>query len=327
MRSSASAKHGASLEPPGWRPVVDRDPGAGGHLHRLDLAGDGAVGGPPLGHQRRSGVAAGEPDRGHVQVQPRQIGPAAGRGCQGQCAAHLLGGRGERLERPAEPVVVEQSRWDAEQFGHRRRGCPARHVIQRRRRAQAVGHQRGDHLPVCQHRPPPHRHRVVDQIDQAQPAQVVGHQQQRPDVAAGADRRRVEPGERGRQLLELARRFQFVLAAQGAQHPVAHPAVGVPIRFDQPQIHVASAVLDHCVALNVHAGSIPVARVGPTVSRLRPHHKHAIRCVSAPTDQHDLALQGRVTRRSLRAPTNAHQNRKLNSRNGLPQQRRAEARP
>ena len=33
---------------PRMRAVVDRDPGAGGRLHGLDLAGDGAVGGPPL---------------------------------------------------------------------------------------------------------------------------------------------------------------------------------------------------------------------------------------------------------------------------------------
>ena len=34
------------------------------------------------------------------------------------------------------------------------------------------------------------------------------HQQQRPDMAAGADRRRIQPSEGGRQLLELARRLQ-----------------------------------------------------------------------------------------------------------------------
>ena len=57
--------------------VVDRDPGAGAGLQGLDLPGDGAVGGPPPGDQRRALVAAGEPDRGHVQMQPGQVGPAA----------------------------------------------------------------------------------------------------------------------------------------------------------------------------------------------------------------------------------------------------------
>jgi hypothetical protein len=77
---------------------------------RLDLAGDAAVGGPALLHQRRVGVAAGEPHRGHVQVQPGQVHPASLRGGQRQLAAHPLGDRGQRLQRPAEPIVVEQSR-------------------------------------------------------------------------------------------------------------------------------------------------------------------------------------------------------------------------
>ena len=238
---------------PRMRPVVDRDPGAGGHLHGLDLPGDGAVGRPPLGDQRGAGVAAGEPDRGHVQVQPRQVGPAARRGRQGELAADLLGHRGQRLQRPAEPVVVEQSRWDGKQFGHRRRRRPARDVVERRRPGQPVGHQCGDHLPVGQHGPTAHRRRGVDHLDQAQPLQVVGHQQQRPDVAAGADRRRVEPGERGRQLVQLARRLQLVLAAQGAQHLVPHPPVGVPIRAHQPQVDIPPAAPDHRVPFHVHA--------------------------------------------------------------------------
>ena len=233
------------------------------------MAGDTAVGRPPLFHQRRAVIAAGEPHCGHIQVQPRQVGPAAGRGGQRQLAADLLGHRSQRLQRPAQPVVVEQTRRHAEQFGHRRRGGPAGHVIQRRRRAEPVGHQRGDHLPVGQHRLPAHRHRVIDELDQAQPIQVVGHQQQRPDVAAGAHRWRIQPGERRRQLLQLARRLQLVLAAQRAQHPVAHPALGVPIRFDQPQVHVASAAFDHRVALNVHAGPIPVPSGWPYIIALK----------------------------------------------------------
>ena len=83
------------------------------------------------------------------------------------------------------------------------------------------------------------------------------HQQQRPDMAAGAGRRRIQPGEGGRQLLELARRLQLVLAAQRAQHAMANPALLIPIGFDQPQVHVALAALDDGVTLNVHAGPIP----------------------------------------------------------------------
>ena len=300
------------------RPVVDRDPGAGGHLHGFDLPADAAVGGPALGHQRRSGVAAGEPHRGHIQVQPRQVRRAARRGGQGELAADLFGHRGQRVQRPAEPVIVEQSRGHAEQFGHRRRRRPARDVIQRRRRAQPVGHQRGDHLPVGQHRPPAHRHRRVDELHQAQPAQVMVHQQQRPDVAAGTGRRRIQPGERGRQLLELARRLELVLAAQRAQHPVPHPALLIPVGFDQPQIHVALAALDDGVALNVHAGPIPLPSVGPTLSRSTPHYKHVIQCVCTVVRSRDLALHGQATHRSVGGTNHGHQNRILNSRNGLP---------
>ena len=241
----------------GVGPVVDGDPVGGGGLQGLDLAGDGAVGGPALLHQRRVGVGAGEPDRGQVQVQPRQVHPAGRRGRQRQLAAHPLGDRGQRLERPAEPVVVEQSRRDAEQFGHRRAGRPAGDVVQRGRSGEPVGHQRGDHLPVGEHGPPAHRRRGVDQFHQVQPLQVVGHQQQRPDVAAGAHRRRVEPRERGRQLLELARRLELVLAAQGAQHPVGHLAPLVPIGLHQPQVDVPLAVFDDRVPLDVHARAHP----------------------------------------------------------------------
>jgi hypothetical protein len=89
--------------------VVDGHPVGGGGLHRLDLPGDGAIGGPPLLHQRGIGVGAGEPNRGHVQVQPGHVHPAGRGGGQRQLAAHPLGHRGQRLQRATEPVVVEQS--------------------------------------------------------------------------------------------------------------------------------------------------------------------------------------------------------------------------
>jgi hypothetical protein len=300
-------------------PVVDHDPGAGGCLQGLDLAGDTAIGRPPLFHQRRAVVAAGEPHCGHIQVQPRQVGPAAGRGGQRQLAADLLGHRSQRLQRPAQPVVVEQTRRHAEQFGHRRRGGPAGHVIQRRRRAEPVGHQRGDHLPVGQHRLPAHRHRVIDELDQAQPIQVVGHQQQRPNVAAGAHRWRIQPGERRRQLLQLARRLQLVLAAQRAQYPVAHPALGVPIRCDQAQVHVASAASDHRVAFNVHAGPIPVPSGWPYTIPLQAALQPCDSVCLRNHGQRDLALHDRVMRRSAGGANHTSQNPILNSRYGLPQ--------
>jgi len=72
------------------------------------------------------------------------------RGGQRQLAADRLGDRGQRLQRPPEPVVVQKHDRHAEQLGDRRRGRPAGHVIQRCRRGEPVGDQRGDHLPVGQ---------------------------------------------------------------------------------------------------------------------------------------------------------------------------------
>ena len=219
------------------------------------------------------------------------------------CAADLLGHRGQRLQRPAEPVVVEQSRWDGKQFGHRRRGRPARDVVERRRRAQPVGHQRGDHLPVGQHGPPAHRGTASMTVDQAQPAQVVG------TSSSGPTWRRVPTGGGSSRANEAANWSSWPDAFSSSSRPRVRstwcrtrPSAS-RYASHQPQVDVPFAALDHRVPLNVHADPTPLPRVGPTLSRRRPHYKHVIRCVSAPTDQHDLALQGRVTRRSLRAPT------------------------
>lgn len=102
------------------------------------------------------------------------------------------------------------------------------------------------------------------------------HQQQRPDVAAGTRRRWIQPGERGRQLLELARRVQLVLAAQGALHPMPHPDLLIPMHSDQPQVHVALAALDDGVALDLHAGPIPL----PLRLALQHRDLHRIACNS-----------------------------------------------
>src|SRR5208283_828816 len=76
---------------------------------------------------------------------------------------------------------------------------------------------------------------------------------------------------------------------------------------------------DDGVALNVHAGPIPTSlRVGPTLSRPTPHHKHVIQRVCMVIGSHDLALHGHATHRSGGATNHAHQNRILNSGNGLP---------
>ena len=102
------------------------------------------------------------------------------------------------------------------------------------------------------------RERPVDRTDQIQLREEVRGQQQRPDLATHPDHRRVQPRERAHQLLELARRLELVLAAQRAQHAMAHPPVLIAIRLHQAQIHVAFPAPHHGVTLDIH--------VGPTIS-------------------------------------------------------------
>ena len=90
-------------------PEVHADPLRGGRLQRLDLAGDAPVRGPPLLDQRGVRIRAGEPDRGQVQVQPGGSATAGNRRRgQHQLPADPLRDWGQRLERPAQPVVIEQ---------------------------------------------------------------------------------------------------------------------------------------------------------------------------------------------------------------------------
>ena len=213
----------------GMRPVVDRHPGAGGGLQGLDLPADGAVGGPPLVHQRRAGVAAGEPDRGHVQVQPRRVrdSETGGRGQQ-QLAAHLLGHRGQRLQRPAEPVVVEQPRWDRKQFGDRRRGRPPGDVVQRRR-ASTAG------WPPARRSPPRARPAPAPASGPPRPPSRPGPGPAGSAPPPAAARRgggcRPAAGPAGptrRPAAPVARRLQLIQAAQVCHNMLAHPAALAP---------------------------------------------------------------------------------------------------
>ena len=248
---------------------IQRDPLGGGGLQHADLAGDPPVWPPALSDQRRVLVGAGDSQRGQVQVQPGGVDPEPVDRGQGDRAADLLSDWGQRLQRAAEPVVVEQHPGDLQDLGHRRRARPTGHVVQRGGRGQPVGDQRGDHLAAGKPRPAALGQAPVHQVDQAEPVQVVGDQQQRTDLAAGPGRRWVQPGEGGRELVELARRFELVLAAQARHHPVADLALLVPVGLDQPQVDVLpAAALDH-VALHVH--------VGPTLRQCSPNHKHGCR--------------------------------------------------
>ena len=139
--------------------------GAWQHTPR-DGAGAGTIPGPFGGpgrarrccHRRldarRPFLRADHPalDRGDVQVQLRQVRRAARRGRQGEFAADLLGHRGQRSSaRPSRsswsnPAGTENNSAIAADDAQRR------DVVERRRRAQPVGHQCGDLLPVGRHR-------------------------------------------------------------------------------------------------------------------------------------------------------------------------------
>jgi hypothetical protein len=141
------------------------------------------------------------------------------------------------------------------------------------------------------------RDRVVDDLHQAQPLQVVAHQQQRPHLAAGTPRRRVEPGEAGRELVELSRRLQLVLAAQVGDHPVADLAA-LPVCLDQPQVHVAAVTAFHRHTLHIHCPYI----VG--------HQSTSRRC-DTPNRGPVLSLHGPLgdTSRGRATPAAVHDNR------------------
>ena len=214
---------GSPVEP-GCGRKYSGTPAGGRGLQGLDLPADGPVRGPALLHQGGGGVVPGEPDRGQVQVQPGGIGDGepAHRGQQ-QPAAHGLRGRGQRLQRPAQPVIVQQRRRDAQQLGDRRRGRPPGDVIQRRRGAQPARGQHRDHLPVPGQGPAPPRQHPVHDPGHAQGPQVVRHDQQRARHAGGC---RAAAGAAG-----PARRP----AAPAARRPPAHPAgPGLPQRAGAP---------------------------------------------------------------------------------------------
>ena len=187
-------------------PQVQRHPGLGGGLQGFDLPFDGPIRRPASSDQRRVLVVAGEAHRGEVQVQTAAVDVEAFQAAQQQLHAQLFGLGGDGVEGPAQPVVVEQTGRHLEQLGDGGRRRPRGDVIQRGRSAQPVGHQHGDDLAVGEQRLAPHGGQLVDDFGQPQPVQVVGHQQQRPDLTAGTGRRRIQAGERPRPPFQLAGR-------------------------------------------------------------------------------------------------------------------------
>jgi len=90
---------------------------------------------------------------------------------------------------------------------------------------------------VGQQRPATHRGGGIDQLGQAQPAQVVRDQQQRTDLTPGPDRRRVQPRERTSPTVQLPGGFELIEPAQRCHNTLPNFSVD-PMPFHQLHVFV-----------------------------------------------------------------------------------------
>jgi hypothetical protein len=233
---------------------VERHPLRARRLQRADLAGDAAIGRPALVDQRRALVGAGDPQRGEVEVKASGVEPEALDRAQHDGAAQLLGVPLERLQAAAQTIIVEQLVGDPEQLLKRRPRGPAGDVVERRRGTQAAGDQRHHHLARRELVTPALGQEAIDLGADPERLAEVMHQKQRAELAAAPGQRRIEPSERARQLLELARRLELILAPQRPQRPVADLAALVAIRLHQAQVDVSLLAAPNGVAPDIHVG-------------------------------------------------------------------------
>ena len=125
-------------------------------------------------------VGAVQRNRGQIPVQPGHIHTEPGDRRRPDTAGDLVQMRGDRVQRPGDPVVVEQLRRDAVRLLHRHRRRPLVHPQHRRRRGQPAGHQRLDHLAVGDPGHRPDRAQLINDLRDPQPAPELRHHRQRP---------------------------------------------------------------------------------------------------------------------------------------------------
>jgi hypothetical protein len=94
----------------------------------------------------------------------------------------------DRVQRPADPVIVEHARLDPPDLLHRPRPGPVLHPHQRRRRGQPVGDQDLDDLPMGHQREVTDRAATVDDAGQIQPPAKLGDHRQRAQRLVHAGR-------------------------------------------------------------------------------------------------------------------------------------------
>ena len=109
-------------------------------------------------------VRAIQRDRGQIPVQPRHIDAELGDRRRPGTAGDRVQLRGDRIQRPGDPVIVEQIRRDAIRLLHRHRRRPLVHPQHQRRRGQPAGHQRLDHLAVGDPRHRPDRAQLINDL-------------------------------------------------------------------------------------------------------------------------------------------------------------------
>ena len=180
---------------------------------------------------------AGNRDAGEVQMETSGVDPEPVDRFEHQLGADGVGDRRELFEGSAEPVVVEEHPGDPEAFVDRSRGGPSGNVVERRRSAHPVRYECGDDLTAGQHGGPALGDMTVNGRLEVEAFEEISDDQQRADVAAGPDRRRLETGERRGQCFELSRRLEVVLAAQVGDDALTDPAV-VPVGLNEFQVGV-----------------------------------------------------------------------------------------
>ena len=183
-------------------------------------------------------------------MQPGGVGTEAGDRGQRHRRGDLVEPGRQGVQGAAQTVVVQQRTGRPEPLVGRIAGGPAGDVIQWRRRGEPVGDQRGDHLAVGQVGAASHRAGPIDDPGDVQPLQHRHHDRQRPGEVTA--RRRVQPGERGGQVVQRAGVLQAVPAAQVCHNTMADLAVVVPVALHDVHVLVHAAALTHLLQSHIH---------------------------------------------------------------------------
>ena len=151
--------------------------------------------------------------------------------------AEILGVDRERLQRPAEPVIVEQRR-----RSRTTRAPPPRTPTPRRRRAATVNTTGSRSARTQPHRPTARpsaaRQRTVNRVLHIELAQEMLDRQQRANSPTRPRHRRIRTRERSRERLQLPRVLQRILPTKVCHNTMADLAVLIPVPLDQLQIAV-----------------------------------------------------------------------------------------